>query len=353
MAFAESPWYAQYARMGMSGTAGLSPLEDQQIAGLIMWVPGGAVHAIAALVYLSRWFRAPRKAIAGVALSALLAICLAGPLRQARAATVYVSDEEHNGSAQARELKVCADPNNLPFSNRREEGFENALARLIARELHAQLTYVWWAQRRGNIRATLNAGLCDVIPGVATNLEMLATTRPYYRSAYVFVTRAADRVELDGFDDPRLRTLTIGVQMVGDDFSNTPPAHALARRGVVDNVRGYMLYGDYAQNSPSRAIIDDVARRRLDVAVVWGPLAGYFAHGRRPQLHLQMVSPLIDGPMLPMVFDISMGVRTDDRVLRGELDEVLTRQAAPIQALLHKYGVPIVTEDRVAFSERR
>jgi mxaJ protein len=258
-----------------------------------------------------------------------------------------------SAAAQARELRVCADPNNLPFSNRREEGFENKVARLVARELHARLEYVWWAQRRGNVRETLKAGLCDVIPGVASNLEMLATTRPYYRSAYVFVTRAADRLELRGFDDARLRTLTIGVQMVGDDFSNTPPAHALSRRGIVDNIRGYMLYGDYAQDTPSRAIVDDVASGRLDVAVVWGPLAGYFARQRRPELHLQAVSPLTDGPMLPMVFDISMGVRTDDRALRRELDEVLAQQAERIQVLLHEYGVPIVAGNPIAFTEQR
>ncbi len=243
-------------------------------------------------------------------------------------------------AAQARELKVCADPNNLPFSNRREQGFENKLVALVARELHADVKYVWWAQRRGNVRETLKAGLCDVIPGVAANLEMLATTAPYYRSAYVFVTRAADELELQGFDDPRLRMLTIGVQMVGDDSSNTPPAHALARRGVIDNVRGYMLYGDYAQESPSRTIIDDVARGQLDVAVAWGPLAGYFARQHRPELRVQPVSPLIDGPMLPMAFGISMGVRKEDRALRRELDEALRQQAARIQALLHEYGIP-------------
>jgi mxaJ protein len=255
--------------------------------------------------------------------------------------------------AQARELKVCADPNNLPFSNKREQGFENQLVKLVAGELQADVKYVWWAQRRGNVRQTLSGGLCDVIPGVASNLEMLATTRPYYRSAYMFVTRAADGLELAGFDDARLRTLTIGVQLVGDDFSNTPPAHALARRGVIDNVRGYMLYGDYSQENPPRAIIDAVARRRVDVAVVWGPLAGYFARRSKPALHLQPVSPLIDGPMLPMVFDISMGVRREDRALRRELDEVLAQHATQIQALLREYGVPIVAGDQVAFGNSR
>jgi mxaJ protein len=257
----------------------------------------------------------------------------------------------HCSAAAARELKVCADPNNLPFSNQREQGFENKLARLVADQLHAELKYIWWAQRRGNVRETLKAGLCDVIPGIASNLQMLSTTRPYYRSSYVFVTRAGDRLELQGFDDPRLRTLTIGVQMVGDDFSNTPPAHALARRGVVDNVRGYMLYGDYAQDSPARVIIDDVASRRLDVAVVWGPLAGYFARQHRPDLQVQAVRPLIDGPMLPMVFDISMGVRKDDRALLRELDEVLTQQDARIQALLREYGIPVLAGDQLILQD--
>jgi mxaJ protein len=338
MAFAESPWYPQYVRMGLSGTAGLTPLEDQQIAGLIMWVPGGAVHAIAALIYLSRWFRIPRKAMAGALTSAWWVIGLA--------CLLAVSTVAH-----ARELRVCADPNNLPFSNQREQGFENKLARLVAEDLHADLKYVWWAQRRGNVRETLKAGLCDVIPGIASDLQMLSTTRPYYRSSYVFVTRAAEGLQLQGFDDPRLRTLTIGVQMIGDDFANTPPAHALARRGVVDNVRGYMLYGDYEQDSPARAIIDDVARRRLDVAVVWGPLAGYFARTHRPALHVQAVTPLIDGPRLPMVFDISMGVRKDDRALCRELDEVLAHRAAAISALLREYGIPVLAGDRLARSE--
>ena len=114
-------------------------------------------------------------------------------------------------------------------------------------------------------------------PGVATGVDMLATTRPYYRSTYVFVTRADRGLDIGSFDDPRLRTLKIGVQMIGDDCVNTPPAHALARRGIIDNVRGYMLYGDYAQPNPPAAIVEAVAAGDIDVAVVWGPLAGYFA----------------------------------------------------------------------------
>ena len=128
-------------------------------------------------------------------------------------------------------LRVCADPNNLPFSNDRGEGFENKIAELIAAELGAELKYTWWAQRRGFVRNTLKAGDCDLWPGVISGFELLATSRPYYRSTYVFVTREDRDLDIASFDDPRLRQLTIGVQMIGNDAMNTPPAHALARRG--------------------------------------------------------------------------------------------------------------------------
>lgn len=324
MTFAESPWYWRYAAMGMSGTAGLSALEDQQLAGLIMWIPGGAIHAVVALIYLRRWFNFPPNAVAHG-----LCVCVIGALLSA------------SGHAQARELRVCADPNNLPFSNEHEAGFENRIVEVVARELDAKVVYVWWAQRRGNIRNTLNAGLCDLIPGVASGLEMLATTEPYYRSAYVFVTRAKPPLDIRSFDDERLRKLTIGVQMIGDDFSNTPPAHALSRRGMVENVRGFMLYGDYAQDSPPRAIIDAVASGAIDVAVVWGPLAGYYARKQKIPLSLNVVSPLRDGAVLPMAFDISMGVRKQDAELLHAVDAALRKCRVEIAEILREYSVPV------------
>jgi mxaJ protein len=246
--------------------------------------------------------------------------------------------------AAERKLAVCADPANLPFSNRNERGFENRIIAIVAQELGARVSYVWWAQRRGAVRETLNAGRCDVIPGVASNLDMLATTRPYYRSTYVFVTRAADRLELSGFDDERLRTLAIGVQLIGDDASNTPPAHALARRGVVDNVRGYMVYGDYARDAPPPAIVEDVAKGVLDVAAVWGPVAGYFAPRQQPRLVLQPVPPASDEPALPMTFSVSMGVRRGDRKLLRELNAALERRRDDIREVLESYGVPLIDQ---------
>ena len=239
-----------------------------------------------------------------------------------------------------RVLTACADPNNLPFSNRAGEGFENKLAELIARALHARLDYVWWAQRRGYVRNTLNEHRCDFWPGVAANVEMLATSRPYYRSTYVFVTRAGDRLDGLTLDDPRLRQLRLGVQMVGDDGQNTPPAHALSRRGIVANVRGFMLYGDYRQPNPPAAIVRAVAAGEIDVGLVWGPLAGFFAPHSPVPLQLQPVTPWLDDASWPMVYDISVGVQKSDTRLLGEIDQVLAAHHGEIAALLDRYHVP-------------
>ena len=247
--------------------------------------------------------------------------------------------------AGARELRVCADPNNLPFSNDKREGFENKLVDLVAKELGATVSYPWWAQRRGNLRETLNDGQCDLVPGVGSSLEMLATTRPYYRSTYVAVTRADRRLDIASFDDPRLPALKIAVSMIGDDFNNTPPAHALARRGMIDNVRGYMVYGDYARPAPQADIVEAVASGEVDIAFVWGPVAGYFAARSPVPLEVRPIEPRFDGPQRPMVFDVSMGTRKEDRALREEVEAVLGRRSAEVKALLAGYGVPLV-EDR-------
>ncbi|MDB5396766.1 MAG: quinoprotein dehydrogenase-associated putative transporter substrate-binding protein [Rhodospirillales bacterium] len=243
--------------------------------------------------------------------------------------------------ALARDLRVCADPNNLPYSNRAGEGFENKIVQLIAQDLGARVRYTWWAQRRGFVRNTLKVGECDIWPGVAADMDMLATTRPYYRSSYVFVTRPGEHDRVVSFDDPKLRVLIVGVQMVGNDAMNTPPAHALARRGITTNVRGYMLYGDYTRPNPPASIVDAVARGQIDVAVAWGPLAGYFAARETPRLIITPVQAAFDGPQWPMAFDIAMGVLKGNDDLRKEIDGVLARNKSKIDAILQSYHVPI------------
>jgi mxaJ protein len=241
-----------------------------------------------------------------------------------------------------RTLTACADPNSLPFSNRAGEGFENKLAAMIAADLHANLDYVWWAQRRGYVRNTLNESKCDFWPGIASNVEMVATTWPYYRSTYMFVSRADAGLNGLTLDDPRLKRVRIGVQMVGNDASNTPPAHALATRGVIGNVRGYMLYGDYRQPNPPAAIVEAVEHGEVDVALVWGPLAGYFAAKSPVPLRLEPVTPWFADQQWPMQFDVSVGVQKDDQKLLKAIDRVLVRRNDEIKRLLAAYRVPIV-----------
>jgi mxaJ protein len=239
-------------------------------------------------------------------------------------------------------LRVCSDPNNLPFSNDRLEGFENKIAALLAREMKLEVNYTWWAQRRGFIRNTLKAGECDLVIGLPSSFELALTTSPYYRSTYVFVSRKDRRLNITSFDDPLLHQVKIGVQLIGDDFANTPPAHALSNRKIIQNVRGYTVYGDYAQANPPARIIDAVARGEVDVAVVWGPLAGYFARQAKVPLTVVPVSPEIDLPFLPFVYDISMGVRRGDDAFREELEEIIARRRSEIEGILDEYGVPRV-----------
>ena len=240
--------------------------------------------------------------------------------------------------AAAGALRVCADPNNLPFSNTAREGFENKIAELLAADLGAALEYTWWAQRRGFVRNTIRAGACDVLLNVPAGFDPVATTRPYYRSSYVFVARQGATLP-KSLEDPVLRDLRIGVQMIGNDFSNSPPAHALTARGIVDNVRGYMVYGDYATANPAADILRAVADREVDVAIVWGPLAGYFAGRESVPLALAPVTPERDAG-LPMAFSMAMGVRKGDTALRDALDGFIARRGEDIGRILDAYGVP-------------
>jgi len=238
-------------------------------------------------------------------------------------------------------LRVCADPNNLPFSNARGEGFENKLAELVAAKLGRKVEYVWWAQRRGFIRNTLKAEKCDVIMGVP-QLDMLATTQPYYRSTYVLISRADKDLNFSSLAAPELQHLKIGVQLVGDDGANTPPAHALAQQHITENVVGFPLYGDYREDSPPRRIIEAVERGDIDIAAAWGPMAGYFA--KVSPVPLKIVPIGDTARFSPQVFEfsISMGVRKGDQALKAELDRFIAENKPEIQDLLSSYGVPLM-----------
>jgi mxaJ protein len=241
------------------------------------------------------------------------------------------------GSAPAA-LRVCADPDNLPFSDARGHGLENRLAELLARDLDRTLTYTWWAQRRGFLRETLRAGRCDVILGVPARLEAVWTTRPYYRSSYVFVERRDRQPAIRSLDDRRLALLRIAVPLVSDDGANAPPAHALARRGLGANLVRFSVLGSGEGPSPGARLIDAVARRQVDIGAAWGPVAGYFAARQAVPLRLTPVSPAMDGP-LTQTFDIAMATRRGDADTHAALEAFIDRRRAEIDAVLGAFHV--------------
>jgi quinoprotein dehydrogenase-associated probable ABC transporter substrate-binding protein len=286
----------------------------------------------------------PLRSAAALQIVLLVACCSCAPRTPSTAAALPVVPPPITRPAGV--LRVCADPNNLPFSNQKQEGFENRIADLVAKDLGERVEYTWWAQRRGFFRNTLKAGECDLVVSVPAGFEMALTTAPYYRSSYVFVSRKDRHLQLTSLDDPRLHELKIGVQMIGNDFSNAPPAHALSKRGMIENVKGFMLYGDYAQPNPPARIIDAVVDRKVDLAIVWGPLAGYFAKRSAVPLDLVPVSPQVDQPFLPFVFDMAMGVRRGDQQLRDQLEQVIERRRSEIDRILADYGVPRVDAEK-------
>ena len=240
-------------------------------------------------------------------------------------------------------FRVCADPNNLPFTNQKREGFENKIAELIAKDLHQPVEYTWFAQRRGFFRNTLREGRCDVVMGAPEKFERALSTEPYYYSSYVFVSRKDKHLNITSLDDPLLKNLKIGVQMIGDDALNTPPAHSLSSRGIIQNVVGYSVYGEYTEPNPPSRIIDAVVNKDVDIAVVWGPLAGYFAAKQKIALDIRPLDP--DTKVkLPLTFGISMAVRYGEDGFKDKLDALLEKDSAEIKKIMDSYHIPRVPE---------
>lgn len=235
-------------------------------------------------------------------------------------------------------LRVCASPNNLPYSNISGAGYENKLAEFVAARLHAKLSYIWTDGRGNYLDKTLLKGKCDAVMGVPVGMPEIATTEPYFTSSFVFVYRKGSEPGLSSIRDARLRRLKIGVHLLGDD--DTPPAIALGREGIVDNVKGFMILGDVSRPNPPARIIDAVENGNIDVAAVWGPLGGYFA--KRSKVPLAVV-PITDTKgFTPLVFRyaIAMGTRPGDTELRDRLDRLIAAHGAEIRNILMRYGIP-------------
>lgn len=279
------------------------------------------------------WEAVPASAVVILMLLALAPRAGAAQGQPGARATTASANEE-------KVLRVCADPDNLPSSNRNGEGFDNKIAALLAKEMGDSLTYVWWPQRRGFLRNTLRAHECDVVLGLPVGYDPVLSTKPYYRSTYYLVFPTQRHLGLTTLDDSALKRLRIGVNLIGDDYAHTPPVHALLARGISANVTGFSTF--YGEEHHPGEIIAALERGDIDVAVAWGPLAGYFA--KRAATPLTLV-PLPDDQAsgMPFVFDVGIGVRRSDRALKEQLDEIVDRLAPDIARILAEYNVPTVT----------
>jgi len=255
------------------------------------------------------------------------------------ASVIFPQGEVADARAAENVLRVCGDPNNMPFSNEKLEGIENKIAAVLAQDLGWHVEYVWWPHQRGLVKRVLNTERCDVLVGIPKGYDLVGWTKPYYRTGYV-ITYRKDRVaQVRSMDDPALRTLRVGVQV------NTPPHLALGQRGIVgDNVVAYQLMFDsnaHPEDYPGREV-EDLIAGRIDVALVWGPIAGYFQKkkGEASLVIVPLEDPNDGGP--PFAFDISMGVRKADTQLKARLEQVLDRKRDEIKAILDDFGVPLL-----------
>jgi mxaJ protein len=237
-------------------------------------------------------------------------------------------------------FRVCADPDDLPFSNDKQQGFDNKIAAVLAKDLNDTLTFAWWPTRRGFVRNTLSSSGCDVIIGVPKGYDLVLPTNPYYRAAYVAVTRRDRQLKIATLDDSVFKSLKIGVSQIGDNYTNTPPAQALGARGIIQNVMGFTSF--YTPDHPPGEIIDAVATGRIDVALAWGPLAGYYAKQSSVPLELSALPDTDRATGLPFAYELTLGVRRADRGLRDTLNMALDRRRTDIEAILRDYGVPML-----------
>ncbi len=266
--------------------------------------------------------------------AAALALALAAPLGAACA-------QDANGALELVDphvLRACADPRDLPYSNQAGEGFENKIASLFAKKLGKDVGYSFYPDATGFIRNTLNAQRCDVVMGIALGDEMVQPTNPYYRTAYVAAyAKAGPFAGLDSLSDPRLKTAKIGI------VAGTPPATYLAINGLLGHIKSYALVVDTRFDSPSAQMMDDLDKGVIDVALMWGPLAGFYALKARTPIAVQPLLKETGGPK--MVYRIAMGVRHSDQHWKRDLNKLISDNRAEIEAILRSYGVPLLDEN--------
>jgi quinoprotein dehydrogenase-associated probable ABC transporter substrate-binding protein len=285
----------------------------------------------------------PRYRLLAYAAACGVAVAICGPLvslaQDVRGKNVDVqsrgSTDEGLELVDPNVLRACADPNNLPFSNAKGEGFENALAELLAAKLNKTLAYTYYPQATGFVRMTLNSHRCDVIMGYPQGADLVQNTNPYYQTAYAIVAKAGsplDRVETLG--DPRLKDRRLGI------VAGTPPANYFVTYGLMSKAKPYPLVIDTRVDSSAAAMMRDIASGEIDAGVLWGPMAGYYASRSDPSMHVALLLKESGGPRL--IYRITMGVRPSDQNWKRELNRLIAENQSAINKVLLDFGVPLL-----------
>jgi quinoprotein dehydrogenase-associated probable ABC transporter substrate-binding protein len=275
----------------------------------------------------------PSRSRLGAALLCAAALALVGERLRAQGVGLDAEFE----LVDPKVLRVCADPSNLPFSNEKGEGFENKVMELMAAKLDKKLAYVFYPQATGFVRNTLGARRCDVIPGFPQGDELAQTTNPYYRTAYALVIKPGTGLDdLVSLGDPRLKEKRIGI------VAGTPPATYLAVNGLMLKAKPYPLVVDTRVDSVAQAMMRDLASGEIDVGVLWGPMAGYYAKQANPPVRVALLLKETGGPQL--AFRIAMGVRPADQNWKRQLNKLIADNQAEINRVLLGFGVPLLDE---------
>ena len=245
------------------------------------------------------------------------------------------------------EFRVCADQDLMPMSNSKQEGFENKIAEVIAKDLGKKLSYQFWYDRQGFLRNTLNAKRCDVVMGTAQDNDALRTSKPYYRSGNVWVWRKESNYNISNWDSPDLRKGFIGV------IGQSPATIPMNEKNLIQNARPYRLQRDL--NLPPSFLIDDLAKGEIDIAVAWGPIAGYFAKNNKIPMEVKLIpeyenANAITAAKGKQYWNISIGVRKSDKERMAMIDAALERNKDKIDKILDDYGVPhvpVIADDSI------
>jgi mxaJ protein len=268
--------------------------------------------------------------------AALVLFCFAAQHARAQAPGLGASIE----LVDPKVFRVCADPNNMPLSDQQGQGFENKIADLLAQQLGKSVSYVWFPQVVGFARNTLNVFRCDVVMGVAEGSDLMQNTNPYYRSVYALAIRPGSGLDgVTALEDKRLVGKRIGV------VAKTPPATIMAMNGLMSTAKPYILaLSSQESDAPAKQMMDDLAAGRIDAAVLWGPMAGYFA--RHEPVSIKLVPLLHEPGPIPMDFSITMGVRYSDQAWKRQLNQLIAKNQDEINRILEEYGVPLVNNQR-------